>query len=100
VRRGACELERGDVRVADDHDEKREAHIRSAIIQHLCSFPLAGDTPEGMVACWLPSSGYEGAIQVIGKVVETMVAAGELAPRSLPGGRVLFVRGPALVPLE
>ena len=79
-----------------DHDAEREAKVRSAIIQHLLRFPQAGDTTEGMVACWLPSSGYEDAIQVIDNAVEMMVAAGELTPRNLPDGRVLFMRGPVL----
>lgn len=80
----------------DDHDAEREAKVRSVIIQHLLRFPQAGDTAEGIVACWLPSSGYEDAVHIIANVVETMVAAGELTPRNLPDGRILFVRGPTL----
>jgi hypothetical protein len=57
---------------------------------------MAGDTSEGIVACWLPPSGYEDASNFIEVVIETMVAADELAPRDLPDGRVLYVRGQAL----
>ena len=82
--------------MADDRDPERKEQIRAAIIRYLQRHPLAGDTPEGIVACWLPPRRYEDAPQFIGEVVETMVAAGELAPRHLPGGRLLYVRGPAL----
>lgn len=82
--------------MADDRDEERKAHLREAIIRHLQRYPLAGDTPEGMAACWVPHRGYEDAPQFIGGVVETMVTAGELVPRHLPDGRLLYVRGPAL----
>jgi hypothetical protein len=82
--------------VIDDHETQREAQVRSAIIQHLLRFPQAGDTSEGIVSCWLPSFGYDDAVDIIGNVIETMVAAGELTPRSLPDGRTLFVRGPKL----
>ena len=81
---------------ADDHDAEREVGLRAAIIRHLQRYPLAGDTPEGMVVSWLPSPGFACAPHVIDAVVATMVAAGELAPRELPDGRVLYVRGPTL----
>jgi hypothetical protein len=86
--------------VADDHDAERKSRVRNAIVQHLLRFPLAGDTPSGIATCWLPSPGYEGAAQIIEEVVETMVAAGELMPRNLPDGSVLFVRGSALASHE
>ena len=76
--------------------DDRKAAVRAAILQHLQRFPHAGDTPTGIVACWLPSPGYEDAARVIDDVVETMVAAGELTPRRLPDGSVLLVRGPSL----
>ena len=82
----------------NDRQAERTAQLRDAIIKHLRRHPLAGDTQEGIVACWLPSSGSEDAIEIIGTVVEAMVAAGELSRRNLPGGRVLFVRGPSLDP--
>ena len=82
--------------MSDDHDTEREAQVRGAIIEHLLRFPQAGDTSHGIVSCWLPSSGYDDALHIIGNVIETMVAAGELTARNLPDGRILFVRGPKL----
>jgi hypothetical protein len=82
--------------VTDDRDEESRAQLRAAIIRYLQRYPLAGDTPEGIATCWVPPRGYEDAPRVIGDVVETMVAAGELAPRHLPDGRLLYVRGAAL----
>jgi hypothetical protein len=90
------ECERGDFTLADDLDAERKARLRAAIIWHLLQYPYAGDTPEGMVACWLPQRGYEDAPHFIASVVETMVVAGELVPRPLPDGSILYVRGPAL----
>jgi hypothetical protein len=82
--------------VAENHDAERKAHVRSAIIRHLLTYPLAGDTLEGIASCWLPPRGFEDALQFIDDVVESMVLACELASRPLPDGRVLYMRGPAL----
>jgi len=83
--------------VSDDHEAERTARVRAAICAHLQRYPLAGDTPGGIVASWLPARGYEDAPHLIEAVLRIMVAAGELVPRQLPGGRVLYVRGPALL---
>jgi hypothetical protein len=88
----------GDLEVADDHEAERIGNLRAAITAYLQRCPHAGDTPEGIVASWLPQRGYEDALQWIGEVIDIMVSAGELKPRPLPDGRVLYVRGPALVP--
>lgn len=79
-----------------DHDAQRKALLRRAIILHLRRYPLAGDTAEGIVSCWLPAHGYYDASVFIDDVVKTMVAAGELASQPLPDGRVYYTRGPAL----
>jgi hypothetical protein len=92
----ASEIGHGDFVVADDFEAERRARLRAAIRRHLQRFPLAGDTRDGIVASWLPPRGYEDAPQLIDAVLAAMVAASELAPRHLPGGRVLYVRGPAL----
>jgi hypothetical protein len=97
-RRSACEIDRGEVLVAYDRDAERKAHLRGAIIGHLRRYPLAGDTPEGIVSCWLPARGCEDARQFITEVVEAMVLACELASRPLPDGQTLYTRGPALAP--
>ena len=82
--------------MCDNHDAERKAQLRTAIRLHLERYPLAGDTPEGIVACWLPARGYEDAPQFIGDVVGAMVADNELVAHHLPDGRVLYVRGPML----
>ena len=82
--------------MADEHTSQRTEQIRVAIIHHLQRFPAAGDTPAGIVAYWLPQTGYEQAGDLIGGVVETMVAARELTRCALPDGGVLYIRGPAL----
>jgi hypothetical protein len=82
--------------LAIDHDAKRKAHLRAAIIRHLLDNPLAGDTANGIAMCWVPEPGCADALNYIDDVVATMVAAGELVPRPLPDGRTLYVRGPAL----
>ncbi len=71
--------------------------LRIAIVRYLADHPLAGDTADGIATRWVPVCGYEDAPHHIDDVVATMVAAGELAPRPLPDGRVLYVRGPALL---
>jgi hypothetical protein len=81
--------------VAHDLNAERKAHLREAIAQHLQGHPLAGDTPEGIIASWLPVRGYEDASIHISAVLDAMVASGELAPRALPDGRTLYVRCPA-----
>ena len=73
----------------------RRAQLRAAIIQHLERFPLAGDTRDGIVACWLPSTGFADASMHIDAVIAAMVAAGELLSRKLPDGRMLYLRGDA-----
>ncbi len=82
--------------MAHDHDAQRRALIRNALAVHLRRHPFAGDTPEGIVACWLPPGGFEDAPQLIDDVIKAMVAAGELATRPLPDGGILYVRGPGL----
>jgi hypothetical protein len=86
----------GDFGVADDHEAERIEKLRAAIRAYLGRSPHAGDTAEGIVASWLPQRGYEDALQWIDDVIAVMVSAGELTPRLLPDGRVLYVRGPAL----
>lgn len=89
-------FECGDVDLADQRDADRISHVRTAIVRYLRGNPHAGDTPAGIVACWLPARSYADAPLFIEAVIDTMVAAGELAPRRLPDGRILYVRGPAL----
>ena len=57
----------------DDPAAEIRARIRAAIIGHLQRYPLAGDTTEGMIACWMPPGGGE-ALRFVEEVVESMVA--------------------------
>jgi len=82
--------------VVDDPDSERKARLGAALLRHLQRCPLAGDTSEGMVACWIPRRGYEDATRFISQVIDEMVAAGELVAMQLPDGRALYVGGPAV----
>jgi len=86
--------------VSDDPDVEPKARLRGALVGHLRRYPLAGDTPDGMIACWIPTRGYEDAAQFIDDVVGTMVMAGELVTNRLPDGRLLYSRGPSLGPMS
>ena len=82
----------------EDHESKRTELLRVAVRRHLQRYPHAADMRQGIVSNWLPPRGFEDAPQWIDRVIETMVASGELRVRHLPDGRVLYVRGPALPP--
>ena len=79
-----------------EDDAECAARLRRLIVEHLRRYPHAGDTVDGITACWLPPRGFEDAPQHINDVIARMVVARELVSRHLPDGRVLFVRGPAL----
>jgi hypothetical protein len=81
--------------VPDDPAAESKARIRAAIIGHLQRYPLAGDTTEGMIACWM-QLGRGEALRFVEKVVESMVASGELVAQQLPDGRILYKRGPRI----
>ena len=79
----------------DDSAAESKARIRAAIIGHLQRYPLAGDTTEGMIACWM-QLGRGEALRFVEEVVESMVASGELLAQQLPDGRILYKRGPRI----
>jgi hypothetical protein len=81
--------------VPDDSAAESRARIRAAIIRHLRRYPLAGDTTEGMIACWMPLEAGV-ALRFVEEVVDVMVASGELVPQPLPDGRILYKRGPGV----
>lgn len=81
--------------VPDDPAAAIRARIRAAIVGHLKRYPLAGDTTEGMIACWMPF-GHAEALRFVEEVVESMVASGELVAQHLPDGRILYKRGPSI----
>jgi hypothetical protein len=81
--------------VPDDPAAEARARIRAAIVVHLKRYPLAGDTTEGMIACWMPLGRGE-ALRFVEEVVDSMVASGELVAQQLPDGRILYKRGPSI----
>jgi len=81
-----------DPSVARDDDAQR-ARIREAILHHVGKYPLAADTADGILACWLPHTGFEDAPDHIDAVLEDMVAKRWLQARRLPDGKTLYTRG-------
>lgn len=71
-------------------DDAQKARIREAILHHIHKYPLAADTADGILACWLPHTGFEDAPDHIASVLEDMVANHWLHARQLPDGKVLF----------
>lgn len=78
-----------------DDDATRSTRISEAVLRHLREHPLAADTSEGILACWLPRSGFEDAPDCIARVLEDMVAKRWLQARRLPDGKILYERGDA-----
>jgi len=70
----------------------QKARLCEAILRHITKHPLAADTAEGILACWLPCSGFEDAPEHLAAVLEEMVAKRWLQARQLPDGNVLYVR--------
>jgi hypothetical protein len=62
----------------------------TAIRRHLASHPLAADTVEGILACWLPPAGFEDAADHIEAALAELVATRWLHRVSLPDGNVLY----------
>jgi hypothetical protein len=72
------------------NDAAQRTRIREAILQYLHRYPLAADTADGILACWLPRAGFEDAPVHIATVLEDMVADRCLQARPLPDGKTLF----------
>jgi hypothetical protein len=77
-------------------DAAQRARIREAILHYVHRYPLAADTAEGILACWVPHAGFEDAPDHIAAVLEDMVAKHWLQPQQLPDGKILYVRGDVL----
>jgi hypothetical protein len=71
------------------------ALVRAAIRAHLVACPLGADTPQGILANWLPGACPVTA-ELIGEVLAQMVRDQELCERPLPGGATLYLRGPRM----
>ena len=78
--------------MAEDGDVEIRARVRSAILDHLRRNPCAGDTADGILACWLTPLPIGEAARVIDEVIDAMVAAGELVARQLPDGHWFYRR--------
>ena len=76
----------------DDPAAESKTRIRAAIIDHLKRYPFAGDTAEGVVACWMPPERRE-PLHLVEEIADAMVATGELQAQQLPDGRILYKRG-------
>ncbi len=70
--------------------------IREAILGHMRKHPHAADTADGILACWLPRTGYENAVNHIVAVLEEMTATRWLRARRPPDGNILYGRGDAI----
>ena len=75
------------------NDADQRARTRKAILRHLRKNPLAADTVAGILAYWLPHTGFEDAPEYIGAVLEDLVAERRLQARPLPDGNVLYACG-------
>ncbi|OFZ96303.1 MAG: hypothetical protein A3H35_17165 [Betaproteobacteria bacterium RIFCSPLOWO2_02_FULL_62_17] len=76
-------------------DAAQKIRIREAILRHIKTYPLAADTADGILACWLPCTGFEDAPEHIAAVLEEMVAKRWLQARKLPDGNILYERDDA-----
>lgn len=80
--------------MARDNAAQR-ARIHEAILDYIRRYPLAADTAEGILACWLPHTEFEDAPDHIAAILEDMVASRSLQARQLPDGKILYARGDA-----
>jgi len=71
-------------------DAAQRARLREAILQYTHRCPLAADTVDGILACWLPHPGFEDAPEHIAAVLGDMVANRWLHVQQLPDGKTLF----------
>ncbi|MDB5812226.1 MAG: hypothetical protein JWN94_4348 [Betaproteobacteria bacterium] len=72
-----------------DHDGRRKK-LKAAILAHLRLSPLAADTAEGVVECWLSEGGFKAAPQLIDQVLSEMVEQRLLVAHTLPDGKTLY----------
>jgi hypothetical protein len=64
--------------------------LRQAILDHIRINPEVSDTSAGIVQWWLPSVGFEQAVDVIDEVLDELVDAGVLRRRRLADGGVVY----------
>jgi hypothetical protein len=73
----------------------QKARLHEAILCHIKKYPLAADTVDGILSCWLPCAGFENAGEHIAAVLDELVAQHWLQARQLPDGNTLYVRSDA-----
>lgn len=71
-------------------DETAKRRLRDRIANVVAANPHLADTADGIVQWWLPSTGFEGAIDLIQDVLDELVAEGVLATRRMPDGGVVY----------
>lgn len=74
---------------SSEHEASRR-EVEAAVLAYLHRHPEAADTLEGIVLWWLPRQRYEIARERIGRVLDRLVARGELYCEKLPGGEALY----------
>ena len=72
------------------NDAAQRIRIREAILEYLHKNPLAADTADGILTCWLPQPGFEDAPVHVATVLQDLVADQRLDAHPLPGGKTLF----------
>ena len=75
-------------RLSDEEASRHE--VEAAVLAYLHQHPEAADTLDGIVLWWLPRQRYETARERIGRVLDDLVARGELRCERLPGGVALY----------
>jgi hypothetical protein len=76
-------------RLVDENNIFRR-RLRQAIFDHIRINPEVSDTSAGIVQWWLPSDGFERAVDVIDEVLDELVDAGVLRRRRLADGGVVY----------
>lgn len=73
-----------------DDDIVELANVQNAINRYFQQHPLAADTVEGIAKWWLPQFGINLPLESVLKVLERMVAAGELSKSEKRDGSVIY----------
>jgi len=74
----------------DPNNDVRREKLKEAILAYLRITPLAADTAEGVIACWLPKLDFKAAPLLVEDVLGELVKEGLLVARALSDGRTLY----------
>ena len=69
----------------------QQSRLYAAILHYIQKNPLAADTADGILSCWVPHDGFENAADHIAAVLGDLVANHWLKMRQLPDGKILYV---------